>query len=173
MTELLFPLTTRPNAQRAKALERFIIIRTALEDGISQAQVASASKKAPSRIRLWIKRYQEMGLSGLVNDVSYANKGKSRKLEGTAIQLIEGQVLQTRPRLMVAIRRQITSIAQPQGWPPPSYDRVRHIIKHLVLILVTLVSQGAATYREEFDFLYRQQSFHANAITNRLLHSCG
>jgi len=46
MTESFFPLTALSEVQRAQALERFTIIRPALEDGVSQAQVARASKKA-------------------------------------------------------------------------------------------------------------------------------
>jgi hypothetical protein len=51
MTESFFPLTALSEVQRAQALERFTIIRPALEDGVSQAQVARASKKAESTIR--------------------------------------------------------------------------------------------------------------------------
>ena len=87
MTESLVPLTALSEAQRAQAFERFTIIRPALEDGVSQAQVARASKKAPSTIRLWIKRYREKGLAGLANRVSRSDKGASRRLPDTAIRL--------------------------------------------------------------------------------------
>jgi putative transposase len=120
MTEPFFPLTALSEAQRAQALERFTIIRPALEDGVSQAQVARTSKKAPSTIRLWIKRYREKGLAGLANNVSRSDKGTSRTLEDTAIRLIEGLALQTPPRSMAAIHRQVTALAKEQGWKPPS-----------------------------------------------------
>src|SRR6266487_5615699 len=77
---------------------------------------------------------------------------------------IEGLALQTPPRSMAAIHRQVTAIALEQGWEPPSYDRVRHIIKRLDPALVTMAHQGAAAYREEFDLLYRRESSHANAM---------
>lgn len=32
---------------------------------------------------------------------------------------------------MAAIHRQVSAIAKEQGWTPPSYGRVRQIIKHL------------------------------------------
>src|SRR6266571_5868476 len=164
MAEPFFPLTALSEAQRAQALERFTIIRPALEEGVSQAQVARTSKKAPSTVRLWIKRYREKGLAGLANNVARSDKGKSRKLEDAAIQLIEGLALQKPPRSMAAIHRQVTTIAQEQGWKPPSYDRVRHIIKGLDPALVTLAHEGAAVYREAFDLLYRRESPHANAM---------
>jgi putative transposase len=164
MTEPFFPLTALSEVQRAQALERFTIIRPALENGVSQAQVARTSKKAESTIRLWIKRYREKGLVGLANNVSRSDKGTSRTLEDTAIQLIEGLALQTPRRSMAAIHRQVTAIAQEQGWKPPSYDRVRHIIKNLDPALVTMAHQGAVAYREEFDLLYRREATHSNAM---------
>ena len=72
-----FPLTALTEAQRAQALGRFTIIRPALEDGVSKAQVARTSKQAPSTIQLWMKRYQEKGLAGLANNVARSDKGKS------------------------------------------------------------------------------------------------
>lgn len=164
MAEAFVPLTALTEAQRAQALERFTIIRPALEDGVSRAQVARTSKKAPSTNQLWIKLYQEKGLAGLASNVARSDKGKSRKLENTAIRLIEGLALQKPPRSMAAIHRQVTTIAHEQGWNPPSYDRVRHIIKNLDPALVTLAHQGAAAYREEFDLLYRREAPHANAM---------
>jgi putative transposase len=164
MTEPFSRLTALSEAQRAQALERFTIIRPTLEDGVSQVQVARASKRAESTIRLWIKRYREKGLAGLANHVSRSDKGTSRTLEDAAIQLIEGLALQTPRRSMAAIHRQVTAIAKEQGWKPPSYDRVRHIIKNLDPTLVTMAHQGAAAYREEFDLLYRRESPHANAM---------
>ena len=131
MAEPFFPLTALTEAQRAQALERFAIIRPALEEGVSQAQVARTSQMAPSTVQLWIKRYREKGLAGLANNVARSDKGKSRKLEDAAIQLIEGLALQTPPRSMAAIHRQVTTLALEQGWKPPSYERVRQIIKNL------------------------------------------
>src|SRR6266571_4141868 len=164
MAEPFLPLTALTEAQRTQALERFTIIRPALEEGVSRAQVARTSQIAPSTVQLWIKRYREKGLAGLANNVARSDKGKSRKLPETAIQLIEGLALQKPPRSMAAIHRQVTAIAQEQGWKPPSYDRVRHIIKGLDPALVTFAHQGAAAYREEFDLLYRREATHANAM---------
>jgi len=88
MTEPFFPLTALSEAQRAQALERFTIIRPALEEGVSQAQVASTSKKAPSTIRLWIKRYREKGLAGLANNVTLSDIGYRLSFqEATALTL--------------------------------------------------------------------------------------
>jgi putative transposase len=164
MTASLIPLTALSDAQRAQALERFAIIRPALEEGVSQAQVARTHQMAPSTVQLWIKRYREKGLAGLANNVARSDKGKSRRLPTEALRLIEGLALQTPPRSAASIHRQVSTIAKEQGWPPPSYHRVYTIIKQLDPALVTLAHQGAAAYREEFDLLYRREATHANAM---------
>lgn len=163
MQEATLPLTALSEAQRAQALERFTIIRPAFEKEVSQAQVARTHHLAPSTVQLWIKRYREKGLAGLAN-ATRSDKGKSRRLPEQAIQLVEGLALQTPPRSAAAIHRQVVAIAGEQGWKPPSYERVRQIIKNLAPALVTYAHQGAAAYREEFDLLYRREATHSNAM---------
>src|SRR6266487_4244627 len=164
MTASVIPLTALSEAQRAQAFQRFAIIRPALEEGVSQAQVARTRKLAPSTVQLWIKRYREKGFTGLANHTARSDKGKSRRLPETAIRLIEGLALQTPPRSAAAIHRQVVEIGRRQGWKPLSYERVRQIIKQLDPALVTLAHQGAAAYREEFDLLYRREATHSNAM---------
>ena len=164
MAQASLPLITLSEAQRTQAMERFAIIRPALEEGVSQAQVARTQKLAASTIQSWVKRYREKGLAGLANHVARSDKGKSRRLPTEAIQLIEGLALQTPPRSIASIHRQIVGIAKKQGWPAPGYNRVYTIVKKLDPALVTMAHQGAAAYREEFDLLYRREASHANAM---------
>src|SRR6266436_3720349 len=123
------PLTTLSEAQRAQALERFTIIRPALEKEITQAQVAHTHQISLRTVQHWMKSYREQGLAGLA-DAARSDKGTSRSLPPDAITLIEGLALQTPPRSAAAIHRQVTAIAKEQGWKPPSYARVRQIIKN-------------------------------------------
>jgi putative transposase len=164
MAETVVPLTALSEAQRAQALERFTVIRPALEEGVTQAQVARTHHLSPSTVQLWIKRYREKGLTGLANNTTRSDKGKSRRLPEQAIRLIEGLALQTPPRSATAIHRQVTAIANEQGWKPLSYERVRQIINQLDPALVTLAHQGAAVYREEYDLLFRREATHSNAM---------
>ena len=157
------PLTALSEAQRAQALQRFTIIRPALEKEITQAQVARTHQLSLRTMQRWIKRYREQGLAGLA-DAARSDKGTPRSLPQTAIELIEGLALQTPPRSAASIHRQVSAIAKEQGWKPPSYARVRQIIKQLDPALVTLAHQGAAAYREEFDLLYRREATHSNAM---------
>jgi len=156
-------LTNLSEEQRTQALERFAFLRPALEGRISQTQLAREQHIPLSTMQRWIKQYREKGLAGLAN-AKRSDKGKSRKLEDAAIRLIEGLALQKPPRSMAAIHRQVTTIALEQGWKPPSYGRVRQIIKDLDPALVTMAHQGAAAYREEFDLLYRREAPHSNAM---------
>ena len=163
MAELSLSLTSLSEAQRTQALERFALLRPALEGEVSQTQLAREQQIPLSTMQRWIKQYREKGLAGLAN-AKRSDKGKSRRLPEQAVQLVEGLALQTPPRSMAAIHRQVVTIAGEQGWKPPSYDRVRQIIKNLDPALVTLAHQGAAAYREEFDLLYRREATHSNAI---------
>ena len=163
MTAPSLPLTALSEAQRAQAQERFEIIRPALVEGVTQAQVACTHKISASTVQRWIKRCRDKGFAGLANEGS-SDKGKSRCLPTDAVKLIEGLALQTPPRSMASIHRQAVEIAEKQGWEPPSYDRVHQIIKRLDPALVTSAQQGAAAYREEFDLLYQREATHANAM---------
>src|SRR5216684_1222685 len=163
MAQAALPLTALSEAQRTQALERLEIIRPALEKHVSQAQVARTHQLPPSTVQLWIKRFREKGLAGLAN-ATRSDKGKSRSLPEQAITLVEGLALQTPLRSAASIHRQVVEIAKEQGWKPPSYERVRQIIKNLDPALVTMAHEGAAAYREEFDLLYRRQASHANAM---------
>jgi putative transposase len=163
MGQTTVPLTALSEAQRAQALERLEIIHPALEKKVSQAQIARTHELPPSTIQLWVKRYREKGLAGLAPSPR-SDKGKSRSLPDQAITLVEGLALQRPPRSAAAIHRQVVEIAKDQGWKPPSYERVRQIIKSLEPALVTLAHEGAAAYREEFDLLYRREASHANAM---------
>lgn len=164
MAQSSIPLTALTEVQLAQAQTRFTIIRPALEDGITAAQVARTQNIPASTVRRWMKQYRDKGLAGLADVKARSDKGKTRRLPADAITLVEGLALQSPRRSMAAIHRQVVAIATEQGWKPPSYDRVRQIIKNLEPALVTLAHQGAAAYREEFDLLYRREATHSNAM---------
>src|SRR5947199_868755 len=155
------PLTSLSEAQRTQAYARFALLRPALEGQVSQTQLAREQHLSLSTIQRWIKQYREKGLAGLAN-ARRSDKGKSRRLPAEAITLIEGLALQSPPRSMAAIHRQVSAIAEKRGWKSPSYDRVRQIIKGVDPALVTYAHQGAAAYREGFDLLYQRGTTHAN-----------
>jgi LacI family transcriptional regulator len=131
MTEPPVPPMALSEGQRAQAHTRFMIIRPALEDGVTQAKVARTHNIPPSTVQRWVKRYREKGLYGLADTKTRSDKGTSHRLPPDAITLVKELALQTPPRSTAAIHRQVTAMAQEQGWDPPSYARVRQIIKDL------------------------------------------
>jgi putative transposase len=164
MTEPPLPLTALSEAQRSQATARLTIIRSALQDGVTQTQGASTHHISVSTLPRWGKQYREKGLAGLADAKARSDNGKSPRLPPDAITLFEGLALQAPPRSMAALHRQVSALALEQGGKPPSYNRVRHIINHLDPALVTLAHQGPAASREDFDLLYRRESTPANAL---------
>jgi putative transposase len=110
MAQSSIPLTSLTEAQRAQAVTRFTIIRPALEDGITQAQVARTHTIPAPTVRRWMKRYRDKGLAGLADAATRSDKGKSRRLPPDAIALIEGLALQKPQRSMAALHRQVVTI---------------------------------------------------------------
>jgi len=127
MTEQLPQLSALSEAQRAQALERFVILRPALEQGVPQTQIARTHHLPLSTVQRWIKRYREGGLPGLVRK-QRSDRGKLRGRPTELVQLIEKLALQTPPRSVAAIHRRVTEIARQQGWKPPSYSCVYQIV---------------------------------------------
>ena len=115
MAKAPIPLTALSEEQRALASARFEVVRPALEDGISQMQIARAHQIAKSKVQRWIARYREQGLAGLIT-TARKDKGKSRRLPEQAITLVEGLALQTPQRSAAAIYCQVAQIAKEQGW---------------------------------------------------------
>jgi len=91
-------LTALSENQRAQAHTRFTIIRPALEDGVTQAQVARTHDISKSTIQRWVKRYHGYGLAGLVDAKVRSDKGKSRRLPAEAVTLVKGLAYSSRPR---------------------------------------------------------------------------
>lgn len=58
----------------------------------------------------------------------------------------------------------MSAIALQEGWEKPSYDQVYRIIRELSPALLTLAHEGAGTYREEYDLLYRREACRSNEI---------
>lgn len=55
-------LTSLSEARRTQALERFALLRPALEGQLSQTQLARDQQIPLSTIRRWIKQYREKGV---------------------------------------------------------------------------------------------------------------
>ncbi len=126
MSEHVLSLATLTEAQRAEAMERFSLLRPALEDGVSQTEVARLHHLPLRTVQRWIQHYRKQGLVGLANK-ERKDRGTRRGIPPEVVRLIEGLALQKPKRSAAAIHRQVAEIATAQGWTIPSYSRVYDI----------------------------------------------
>ena len=75
------PLTSLSQEQRAQALERYTIIRPALEKQITLAEVACTHHLSFRTVQRWIKNYREQGLAGLADAVRADKRVVAREEE--------------------------------------------------------------------------------------------
>lgn len=77
-----------PEAERARALDRFRILQSFLEEEIPLTQVARQHGLALRTAQRWVKQYRQHGLAGLCRK-EYAGKGRHRRVSQFQ-QAIEG-----------------------------------------------------------------------------------
>jgi putative transposase len=87
-------LTTLTQAQRERAMERFSLLKPALEEGVSQTQIAKTHGLSLRTLQRWMQAYRTRGLVGLAK-AERSDQGKRRGMPTTLVQLIEGLALQT------------------------------------------------------------------------------
>jgi putative transposase len=82
----------------------------------------------------------------------------------TLLHAMEGLALK-KPRLSVAtVHREIVVIAKKLGEPAPSYQTVRTVVRRLEPALLSLAHEGAKSYSETYDLVYRTEAEAPNAI---------
>lgn len=150
-------------AQRAEAYRRYEVVREHVEEGIAQTVVARERGVPLKTLQRWVRQYREDGLCGLARPPR-TDRGKRRRISEEVVKVVEGLALRKPRRSMATIHRQVSKIALEQGWEEPSYMQVYRIVKELPPALVTLAQEGAGTYREEYDLLYRREAGRSNEI---------
>jgi putative transposase len=155
-------LSGLPEADRARAMERFQTIRPYLEEGIPVAQLAR-HKGIPLRtVWRWIGHYRKGGLGGLAR--KERGDKDQRKISPPLQQAIEGLALR-KPRLSAAtIHRKAVEAARNLGDRPPSYSVVYAVIRQLDPALVALAHEGTKGYSESFDLVHRAEAEAPNAM---------
>ena len=156
------PLSGLSEAERARAFERFELLRPSLEEGVPLARVARDRGIALRTARRWAGQYRREGLAGL------ARKGRSdrgkRRLSDTLRQAIEGLALKKPPLSAASIHRQAVTLAERLGESPPSYGAVYRLIRDLDPALVTLAHEGTKAYADAFDLVHRHEATGPNAV---------
>jgi len=148
--------------ERGESFERFRIIQLHIENKTPLTAISRESGIPLSTLKRWKNRYLDDGLSGLARK-SRADKGTSRiniEMKG----LIEALALQKQIYSISSIYRQITQIAQKEGWELPTYRTVVNVVKTLDPGLCTLAHEGSKVYRDNFDLIIRRESTRSNEM---------
>jgi len=155
-------LATLGEAGRAEAHRRWLVLRPHLEDGVPLTRVAAQSGIPHRTLQRWLVRYRAGGLAGLGRAVR-ADRGRSR-FPGPLRLLVEGLALRTPVPSAAQVHRQVTAVAEREGWPVPSYSSVYAIIRRIDPALRTLAVEGARRYAEVFELVHRRQAGRPNEI---------
>jgi putative transposase len=147
---------------RAEALRRWEVLRAHLENGVPLARVAAQSGIPHRTVQRWLARYRAGGLAGL-GRAGRADRGRSRFPEPLRL-LVEGLALRTPASSAAHVHRQVTAVAEREGWPVPSYSSVYAIIRGIDPAMATLAHEGSKRYKEVFDLVHRREAAKPNQI---------
>jgi putative transposase len=149
-------------ADHAEAYRRWLILRAHLEDGVALSQVTAEAGIRHRALQRWLARYRSTGLAGLAR-IPRADQGRSRFPEPLR-PLIEGLAVRKPAASAAHVHRQVTEVAEREGWAVPSYATVYAIIRDLDPALRTLAVEGSKRYAEVFELIYRRQAARSNEI---------
>ena len=62
------------------------------------------------------------------------------------------------------MHRQVTAVAEREGWPVPSCSSVYAIIRGIGPAMATLAHEGSKRYKEVFDLVHRREAAKPNQI---------
>jgi len=147
---------------RAVALQRFALLRPALEDGIPLAHLARSSGIPLRTAQRWVAQYRQLGLAGIAR--THRRDRGTHRFPTELLQLVEGLALRRPPPSVATVHRQVTAIARDRDRPVPSYSTAYAHIRRLDPGLVTLAHEGSKVYKERYDLLYRREVDRPNAV---------
>lgn len=129
-------LTGLTDAERARAMARFEVLRPHIEDEVPLPRAGVPLRTA----QRWLHRYRRSGLAGLART---QRRATGRRTDPELVRLNEGMALRRpRPSLAAITRRAATE----QGWTPVSYNTVRSIVTALDPAMLSLAHDGAVAF---------------------------
>ena len=142
--------------------ERWRVLRLHVEDQVPLAALARDTGIGLRTLERWAQRYRGGGISAL--EARRRTDAGQRRVDSGLVALVERLAL-TRPRPGIAtLHRQTVTEAERQGLPAPSYSTVRAIVQALDPALVTLALEGPASYRDQYELVYRFRADRPNHI---------
>src|SRR6266567_3925566 len=160
---MVLPLTQLTERERAKAMERFDVLRPVLEGREPLAVIADQHQLSRRTLQRWRRRYHTEGLAGLSRK-RRTDRGDHHRLPPALHQFVEGLALQHPPLTVALIHRRVSELARQRQLKPPSYGVIYNIINQLPSGLTTLAHQGTKAYQQRFDLLHRREADGPNAI---------
>jgi putative transposase len=157
------PLRELTAQARARAMERFNVLRPFLEEHVELRHSAHQPQLSRRTLRRWLQRYATEGLAGLIRK-RRADRGGRRRLSSTLQPFVAGLALQTPPLSVAVIHRKACELAQPQAMRLPSYSLVYDIVRQLPPALTPLAHQGTKGYNQRFALLHRRAAEAPNEI---------
>lgn len=148
-------------AERARAAERYAMLRLHIEAGISLTAAAAARSVPLRTAQRWLKRYRAEGLAGLGRN-GRTDRGSRRSLSEPCRRVVEGLALQQPPLTVSAIQREVARWARSAGERVPSHDTVGRIVAAIAPALLTMGREGEKAYRDAFDLVARREATAAN-----------
>lgn len=139
-------------AQRTEAMRRYRMLEPHLTGGVPLTRVAREAGIGERTARRWLAHYRAHGLSGLAR----TPRRTVRTTRPELVQLIEGLALTRPPPSIAAIHRRVSTVADHQKWPVPSYSTVYAIVRGLDPELLTLAHDGTAGWRDRYELVYRR-----------------
>lgn len=156
-------LNGHADQQGEEALERFRVLRPAVEEGVPLAR-AAAAKAVPLRTaQRWMAAYKREGLPGLGRKPR-GGRDHCHKLPKEIVAAIEGLSLMAPRPSMASVQRRAAEIAALKGWPEPSYRQVRGVIGRIDPALAKLAHEGEGAYAQAFDLLHRHEAERPNDL---------
>ena len=142
--------------------ERLAVLGPCLHDGVPLVVAAERAGVPLRTARRWLAAYRADGAAGLSRS-SRADRG-GRRIQSELIELIEGFALRRPPPRIAEVHRAVTEVATGRGWPAPSYQSVRRIMKGLDRGLLALAHHDPDFYRDNFELVMRREAAHANDV---------
>ncbi len=160
---MVLPLTQLTERERAKAMERFDVLRPVLEGREPLAVIADQHQLSRRTLQRWLRRYHTEGLAGLSRK-RRTDRGDHHRLPPELHQFVEGLALQHPPLTVALIHRRVAELARQRQLKPPSYGVIYNMVRQLPSGLTTLAHQGTKAYQQRFDLLHRREADGPNAI---------
>ena len=145
------------------ALDRFKVIQPFLDNQTTLISISQSTRHSIRTLHRWVNQYRQHGLEGL-KIKSRSDKATRRVVTKSLVGLIESLALQKPKRTKASIHRQIASYANDNHLPIPSYSTVSNIINTIPQDLISLAHDGAKSYEQQYELLFRREASKSNEI---------